>query len=128
MRRRCADKHGKNAKWYANKGIAICSRWESFLNFASDMGKPPRGLMLERIDNAKGYSPTNCKWATAKEQSRNRCITKRITAFGVTKSAGQWSEDTGIGYQAIIDRLWKLGWSNERAVSVPVRKWKGRAK
>lgn len=57
---------------YIAKGITVCDHWlHSFENFYADMGDPPPGLTLDRIDGAKGYSPENCRWATYKEQNRN---------------------------------------------------------
>jgi hypothetical protein len=52
--------------------IAVCDRWRVFENFLADMGVRPAGLTLERVDNSRGYEPSNCKWATYTEQSRNR--------------------------------------------------------
>lgn len=57
---------------YALRGITVCARWRSFDNFLADMGKRPAGTSLERKDNNRGYSKSNCKWATASEQVRNR--------------------------------------------------------
>ena len=54
------------------KDRLIDTRWLSFENFYADMGDRPEGLTLQRIDNAKGYGPENCKWGTRKEQARNK--------------------------------------------------------
>lgn len=77
MRRRCMALPGaKNYAWYGARGITVCSRWESFENFYADMGIPPLGTSLDRIDGSKGYYPGNCRWATSSEQAHNSRVTK----------------------------------------------------
>lgn len=67
MRRRC-----KKDPKYIRNGVTVCERWaNSFVNFYADMGDPPPGMTLDRIDGTKGYSQANCRWATYKEQARN---------------------------------------------------------
>jgi hypothetical protein len=72
MRYRCQNPKDRAYKWYGARGIKVCERWEKFENFLADMGKRPPGLSLERVDNNKGYEPSNCIWATWTQQMRNR--------------------------------------------------------
>lgn len=74
MKDRCYNKNHPKFKDWGGRGIRVCVRWKnSFENFYEDMGdKPSPDLSLERINNDKGYSPDNCKWATRVEQNRNK--------------------------------------------------------
>lgn len=70
---RCFNKNHKSYKYYGGRGITVCSRWkELFQNFFDDMGIKPDKLSLDRINNDGNYEPSNCRWATSKEQRNNQ--------------------------------------------------------
>jgi hypothetical protein len=72
MKRRCENPKDRAFDNYGERGIFVCSRWsESFENFLADMGECPPVLTLDRVDNDKGYTLGNCRWATVLEQNRN---------------------------------------------------------
>ena len=72
MKKRCLNKNNPNYHNYGGRGISVSERWIKFENFLEDMGHPPKGMQLDRIDNNLGYSKENCRWATPKENSNNK--------------------------------------------------------
>lgn len=72
MRDRCTNPLKDNYKWYGAIGVTICERWTIFENFLADMGERPSGMTLDRSDPHGNYEPSNCRWATALEQGRNK--------------------------------------------------------
>lgn len=114
-----------NHAWhnYGGRGITICDRWRnSFDAFLEDMGFPPPNMSLERIDNNKGYSPENCRWATSKEQGRNTRNNHFLEHNGNKKCITEWAELLGVTPQAIHYRL-RNGYSILEALEKPFRKF-----
>lgn len=122
MKKRCNDPHSINYERYGGRGITVCDEWQkssdAFLEWALSHGYR-EDLTLDRIENDKGYSPENCRWATAKEQGRNQRTNRRLTMNGETRTLSEWVEITGINDATIRSRL-KRGWNVERALSEPV--------
>lgn len=105
MRQRCENPNSRHFHRYGGRGIEVCARWKIFDNFLADMGQPPNGLTIERIDNNLGYSPDNCRWASRKQQQNNRNVNRFVTWKGKTQTASQWSDELGIPANTIHQRL-----------------------
>ena len=117
MRKRCANPNAMHFHRYGGRGIKVCNEWQNFELFykwAMANGYQ-ENLTIDRIDNDGNYEPSNCRWATQKEQQNNRSTNKLITFEGETLNLTQWSKKTGISYRKLVDRLGKLNWSVERA-------------
>jgi len=73
---RCCYPSVKCYPRYGGAGITICDAWRhSFEAFLADVGEcPDDALTIDRIDNARGYEPGNCRWVDHKAQARNRSI------------------------------------------------------
>jgi hypothetical protein len=116
MRSRCICATNRQYKDYGGRGIDVCDRWTSYENFLVDMGLvpgKPREYSLHRIDNDKGYSPENCKWATWKEQGSN----KRSFCCGIdSRDIKAASDRSGLAVITIKGRL-RRGMSIEEAIS-----------
>lgn len=84
------------------EGIGVCERWNDFEAFLQDMGEPPKGMSIDRIDSRANYAPANCRWADATTQSRNRKIVKMSPQkAGVIRGLYEFSRMT---QQELADR------------------------
>lgn len=120
MKQRCHYVKHIEYHRYGAKGIRVCDEWHGFESFYKDMGDPPDGMTLDRIDGNKDYCKDNCRWATTKEQSRNRkSFCHFITHNGKTKTLTEWAEEMGMPRERLKDRIVKLKWSPERALTTP---------
>jgi hypothetical protein len=93
MKQRCYNPKRKNYERYGGRGITVCDDWlvaENFIRWALSNGYK-EGLQLDRIDNSKGYSPDNCRWVTAKQNSQNTRKNITLTIKGITNCVSEWA-------------------------------------
>lgn len=107
MRGRCDDPLHKNYPDYGGRGIAYDPRWQSFEAFFADMGERPMSYTLERNDNDGNYCKGNCRWATRREQSRNRRNVLVIFFHGKRQTIAEWAEELGLTTTTIHMRLFR---------------------
>lgn len=103
---RCCNPDSKDYVRYGGRGITICDEWKNdfsaFYNWSVNNGYS-NGLQIDRKDNSKGYSPENCRWVSAKENSNNRRDNIKANVFGRKKTLLELSDEFNIPYQT----LWK---------------------
>ena len=119
MNQRCFDFNNPAYSSYGGRGITVCRRWKKFENFLEDMGKRPPGTSLDRINNNRNYYKSNCRWATPKQQGRNKRNNRLITFIGKTKCLSAWAEKYNIPRITLTMRL-KRGWSIEKSLITPI--------
>lgn len=122
IKNRCTNINSKDYKSYGGRGIKVCDRWlNSFENFLEDMGERENlYLSIDRIDTNGDYEPSNCKWATIKEQSRNKRNSIILTYKGETKDITTWCEELGLNYNTVKGRLFRYNYSIEEAFEKPL--------
>lgn len=107
MKERCNNPNNKRYDRYGARGITICKEWENFEKFYEWCinNNYKDGLTIDRINNDGNYEPSNCRFATRKEQNRNYSRNHNITFNGETHCIKEWSEITGVKPATILYRL-----------------------
>lgn len=130
MKTRCNNPNSSHPKDYGGRGIRVCGRWlNSYANFIADMGpRPTPAHSLDRYPNNDGdYEPTNCRWATWAQQTRNKRNNVMIEIDGRKQCATDWAKEAGLGESTIRGRA-NSGWPVEQllnpAGSIPRRRRK----
>lgn len=122
MRQRCENPKNPNYKNYGARGIKVCKRWNSFINFLDDMGKPPsQKHTIERINNDGNYTPSNCRWATYAEQNRNHSRNVILEYEGQRLCVKDWAKKLNIPYRTLEARI-RRGWLPKKALEKVVQK------
>ena len=120
MLTRCSNKHCRHYARYGGRGIAVCDEWkndfQAFYDWSMTNGYAD-DLTLDRIDNNGNYEPSNCRWATAKQQANNTSRCKYITVDGETRTMKEWCDITGVNYSTARDRINRGHWDPAKAVT-----------
>jgi len=103
MIQRCFNRKDPKFPIYGERGITVCEKWLLFAGFVEDMGDPPQGMTLDRIDVNGNYEMSNCRWATAKQQANNTTVNVRVVLDGRSMTLKQAAEQEQVSYK----RLWK---------------------
>ena len=119
----CHKKEYYAYKWYGARGIKVCDEWvnnvSAFIEWSLANGYK-KGLSLDRIDNDGDYKPSNCQWISLAENGAKNRRVRYITHNGQTLNLRDWSIKLGGSLTLVFERL-KSGWSEEDAVSIPIR-------
>lgn len=120
MKERCHNPKKAAYARYGARGVTVCERWRgSFASFLQDMGhRPGADFSLERRDNDGPYSPDNCRWATRRDQCRNRRANVWLELDGVRMCVTDWCAQYGIDSATVAYRL-KSGWDPATALAAP---------
>ena len=122
MKSRCDNLNNSDYKNYGGRGISYSYSWKEFVNFQKDMESTYRkGLTLDRINNNKGYSKENCRWATYKEQNNNRRDNHLFSYNGISDTLTGWAKRLKINKSTLSERFYIYKWSIEKVLTTEVR-------
>ena len=118
IKQRCNNLNNPRYKDYGGRGITICDEWlndfMAFYNWSVKNGYRDN-LTIDRIDNNKGYSPLNCRWATINEQANNTRSNVYLTYDGKTQTMKEWVNELNVPYGTIKQRHRK-GWTDKECL------------
>lgn len=121
MKQRCNNPNNIGYKYYGNKGIKLCDKWENsftnFYNWAINNGYN-ENKTIERLDNNKGYNPNNCKWIKLSEQPLNKSDNLDLIYKDNPITVSEISDITGLNQRTIRSRI-DLGWSIDKIINTP---------
>lgn len=127
MRRRCKKGYHEH-RYYYDKGICVCKEWDNlkdgfqnFYDWAIKNGYK-EGLTVDRIDSNGNYCPENCRWADRFQQANNKSNNHKLTFNGETHGISEWDRIIGIPRECLGQRIIKLKWPIERALTEPKKK------
>lgn len=118
MKKRCSLKSSQGYQRYGGRGITVCDEWEnSFQAFYRDMGpRPSPSHSIDRIDNDKGYSPENCRWATIYDQANNKSNNVLLTYQGEKRTLAQCAQALNLPRARLYKRR-DAGWSDDEILA-----------
>ena len=125
MKSRCYRPKDPSYKYYGGRGIKVCDEWLNIENFEKWVKEHPYfgGATLDRINVDGDYEPSNCRWATAKEQMNNTRRNTVVQHDGKQMSLAQWADYLGMNYSSFMSR-WSRGWTMDRIASTPTRHYR----
>jgi hypothetical protein len=123
LKGRCLNPKSAAYKRYGGRGITISPEWlnsfECFRDWALANGYAP-DLTIDRKNNDGNYEPGNCRWATYKQQNRNYSRVHYVDVDGKQVPLIELAERAGLKPYTVRQRIFRMGWSVERALSTPV--------
>lgn len=125
MKFRCENPKANNYHLYGGRGIQVCQEWRSdFPAFLRDVGmRPSINHSIDRIDNNGDYKPGNVRWATQSEQNFNKSNNHTVSVDDKALAISQWAQILKTHPATITNRI-RRGWSERKAVTTPVRKYR----
>ncbi len=120
---RCHNPDNSRHADYGGRGITVCIEWrESFDRFCNDVGEQPSPQhTIDRFPDSNGnYEPGNVRWATSKQQNRNRRSVKKYELCGQLRTLPEWAELAGMPFARVSSRVRQYRWPLDEALGTPI--------